>query len=136
MFWIDAPLWLLSLILMGLMTITNLLSVSSFGEFEFWFAGIKVGAIVGFIVLAGLYVFGLWPDRSMNFSNLSAHGGLRPYSPGSILSAIVVVIFSMVGAEVAVMEANVNGMSTRAVDDLVTALGVDSGIGVRSRCCC
>jgi GABA permease len=52
-YWFEAPLWLLSLILMILMTATNLFSVSSFGEFEFWFAGIKVAAIVPRIWLAG-----------------------------------------------------------------------------------
>ena len=57
-YWIDAPLWLLSLVLMVLMTATNLFSVSSFGEFEFWFAGIKVAAIIVFIVLGTLYVLG------------------------------------------------------------------------------
>ena len=57
-YWFDAPLWLLSLVLMILMTATNLFSVSSFGEFEFWFAGIKVVAIVAFIVLGSLYVLG------------------------------------------------------------------------------
>src|SRR4029079_5533373 len=51
-YWIDAPLWLLSLILMVLMTATNLFSVRSFGEFEFWFAGIKVAAIIVFIGIA------------------------------------------------------------------------------------
>ena len=50
------PLWLISLILMTLMTATNLFSVSSFGEFEFWFAGIKVAAICAFLVIGGLFV--------------------------------------------------------------------------------
>src|SRR5918912_2305341 len=45
-YWIDAPLWLMSLLLMTLMTATNLFSVSSFGEFEFWFAGSKVDDII------------------------------------------------------------------------------------------
>src|SRR3954469_18797541 len=44
------PLWLMSLILMSLLTATNLVSVSNYGEFEFWFASIKVAAIVVFIV--------------------------------------------------------------------------------------
>src|SRR4051795_6600164 len=44
-YWFDAPLWLLSLGLMLLMTATNLFSVSSFGELEFWFAGIKGAAM-------------------------------------------------------------------------------------------
>jgi GABA permease len=105
-FWIpDVPLWLLSLVLMTLMTLTNLFSVSSFGEFEFWFAGIKVAAIVVFLVLGGLYVFGLWPNKQMDFSNLTANGGFFPLGPGAIFSAIVVVIFSMVGAEIATIAA-------------------------------
>lgn len=104
-YWIDAPLWLISLILMTLMTLTNLFSVSSFGEFEFWFAGIKVAAIVIFLVLGALFVLGLWPGRTMDFSNLTANGGFLPNGVGAVFSAIVVVIFSMVGAEVATIAA-------------------------------
>src|SRR5215210_8513202 len=44
------PPWLISLILILLLTATNLYSVGSYGEFEFWFAGIKVAAIIIFIV--------------------------------------------------------------------------------------
>src|SRR5207248_11008122 len=36
----DVPLWIMSLGLLLLMTATNLYSVSSYGEFEYWFAGI------------------------------------------------------------------------------------------------
>ncbi|GAA5140279.1 amino acid permease [Pseudonocardia adelaidensis] len=105
-FWIPgAPLWLLSLILMTLMTATNLFSVSSFGEFEFWFAGIKVAAIVVFLFLGTLFVLGLWPNKGMDFSNLTAHGGFFPHGVGAIFAAIVVVIFSMVGAEIATIAA-------------------------------
>ena len=104
-YWIDAPLWLMSLILMSLMTVTNLFSVSSFGEFEFWFAGIKVAAIVIFLALGTLFVLGAWPGRSMDFSNLTAIDGFFPLGVGAIFSAIVVVIFSMVGAEVATIAA-------------------------------
>lgn len=105
-FWVPGvPLWVLSLALMALMTITNLFSVGSFGEFEFWFAGIKVAAIIVFIVLAGCFVLGLWPNKSMDFSNLTSHGGFLPLGPGAIFAAIVVVIFSMTGAEVATIAA-------------------------------
>ena len=50
--WVDLPLWLMALGLMALLTGINLTSVKSFGEFEFWFAGIKVVAIVAFILIA------------------------------------------------------------------------------------
>jgi GABA permease len=104
-YWISAPLWLISLILMTLMTLTNLFSVSSFGEFEFWFAGIKVAAIIVFIALGSLFVLGAWPNKSVDFSNLTRHDGFFPLGIGAIFSAIVVVIFSMVGAEVATIAA-------------------------------
>jgi GABA permease len=105
-YWLPSvPLWLMSLILMTLMTATNLFSVSSFGEFEFWFAGIKVAAIVVFLVLGGLFVLGAWPGKSLDFSNLTVHDGFFPLGVGAIFSAIVVVIFSMVGAEVATIAA-------------------------------
>jgi GABA permease len=105
-FWFPGvPLWLFSLLLMSLMTVTNLFSVSSFGEFEFWFAGIKVVAIVLFLVLGGLFVFGAWPNKDLDFSNLTAHGGFFPMGSGAIFAAIVVVIFSMTGAEIATIAA-------------------------------
>jgi GABA permease len=114
-YWFSAPLWLLSLILMALMTITNLISVSSFGEFEFWFAGIKVFTILVFIALGLLYALGIWPHKSLDFSNLSAHGGFFPMGVGAIFSAIVVVIFSMVGAEIATIAAAESPDPERAV---------------------
>src|SRR6202012_1063351 len=100
-YWFHAPLWLLSLILMVLMTATNLFSVSSYGEFEFWFAGIKVVSILVFLLLGSMYAFGLWPHRHADFSNLHAHGGFFPNGLQGAVAAIVTVIFSMVGAEIA-----------------------------------
>lgn len=100
-YWFDAPLWMLSLALMVLMTATNLFSVRSFGEFEYWFAGIKVVTIVLFLGLGTLFVTGLLPGSSLDFSNLTAHGGFLPMGSGVLFSGIVVVIFSMVGAEIA-----------------------------------
>jgi GABA permease len=114
-YWIDIPLWFCSLILMILMTATNLFSVSSFGEFEFWFAGIKVAAIVAFIALGGLFVFGLWPDKSMDFSNLWTHGGFFPLGVTAVTVGVVTVIFSMVGAEIATIAAAESSDPERAV---------------------
>ena len=104
-YWIDAPLWLLSLGLMVLMTGTNLVSVSSYGEFEYWFASIKVAAIVVFLVLGALFVLGLWPGQDLDLSNLTNQGGFLPHGVGAIFSSIVVVVFSMVGAEIATVAA-------------------------------
>jgi GABA permease len=125
-YWVDVPLWLLSLVLMLLMTGTNLFSVSSFGEFEYWFAGIKVGAIVLFLALGSFFVLGFWPGHAMDFSNLWAHGGFFPLGPEAIFSSIVVVIFSMVGAEVATIAAaesdNPERAVTRAMNSVILRL--------------
>jgi GABA permease len=113
--WIELPLWLLALVLMLLMTITNLFSVKSYGEFEYWFAGIKVLTICVFLVLGTLFVLGLWPNKDLDFSNFTAHGGFFPNGVGAIFSGVVVVIFSMVGAEIATIAAAESSDPERAV---------------------
>ena len=114
-YWIDVPLWLSALVLMILMTATNLFSVSSFGEFEFWFAGIKVAAIIAFIGLGACFVLGLWPNKSLDFSNLTSHDGFFPFGVMAISVGVVTVIFSMVGAEIATIAAAESSDPERAV---------------------
>jgi GABA permease len=114
-YWIDVPLWLCALVFMVLMTATNLFSVKSYGEFEFWFAGIKVAAIVVFIAIGACFVFGLWPDKSADFSNLWDHGGFMPMGFGVITVGIVTVIFSMVGPEIATIAAAESSDPEKAV---------------------
>ncbi|GAA2151388.1 hypothetical protein GCM10009844_33470 [Nocardioides koreensis] len=114
-FWVDAPLWVLSLVLMVLMTATNLFSVGSYGEFEYWFAGIKVFAIIAFLTLGTLFVVGLWPGQSFDVSNMTSHGGFLPHGFGAIFSSIVVVVFSMVGAEIATVAAAESSDPKRAI---------------------
>jgi GABA permease len=105
-FWVPGiPLWALSLILMTLMTATNLFSVKSYGEFEYWFAGIKVFAIIVFLVLGTAFVVGIFGGQGPQFHNLVDHGGFFPRGVGAIFSSVVVVIFSMVGAEIATIAA-------------------------------
>jgi GABA permease len=114
-YWIQIPLWLCALILMSLMTATNLFSVSSFGEFEYWFAGVKVAAICLFIGVGSCYVLGLWPHKSPDFSNLWSHGGFLPKGFGAITVGIVTVIFSMVGPEIATIAAAESADPEKAV---------------------
>ncbi len=114
-YWINAPLWLLSLVLMVAMTATNLFSVAVFGEFEFWFAGIKVAAIIVFLALGSLFVLGFWPKRSFDFSNLTAHGGFFPHGVGTVFGSVSVVIAALVGAEVATIAAAETANPERAV---------------------
>jgi GABA permease len=99
------PPWLIALALILLLTATNLYSVGSYGEFEFWFASIKVAAIILFIVLAILFLIGLFPTNSPGFSNLYAKGGFFPHGGLAMFSGIVTVIFAFVGAEIVTIAA-------------------------------
>jgi GABA permease len=105
-FWLpDEPAWLISLALMLLLTLTNLISVRSFGEFEFWFASIKVAAIVLFLMLAGLFVLGLWPGVGPSVANLTAHGGFAPNGVLPILTGAVAATGFYFGAEIVTVAA-------------------------------
>lgn len=128
--WPDVSLWLTSLILLIAMTATNLVSVKAFGEFEFWFASIKVGAIITFLIIGGAYVAGLWPGQfgQSHFSNLTAHGGLFPNGSWAITAAMVTVIFSMVGAEIATIAAaeseNPEKAVAKAANSVIWRIGI------------
>ncbi len=50
-------------------------------------------------------MIGLWPDQGFDVSNLTDHGGFLPNGVGAIFSSIVVIVFSMVGAEIATVAA-------------------------------
>jgi GABA permease len=109
------PPWLISLFLILLLTATNLYSVGSYGEFEFWFAGIKVAAIIIFITLAILFVIGLLPGGGMGLSNLYAHGGFFPNGGLVMFSGVVTVIFAFVGAEIVTIAAAESNEPERGV---------------------
>lgn len=117
--WIPAvPQWGWALIVMIVLTATNLVSVGSYGEFEFWFAGIKVVAIGAFIVVGLLAVFGVLPGvhtDQAGFSNLTGHGGFLPNGPGAILTGVLLVVFSFMGSEIATLAAGESEDPQRAV---------------------
>ena len=82
------------------MTGTNLRSVRAYGEFEFWFASVKVGAIVVFLVVGTLYVAGLWFVAGPHLSNITAHGGFAPRGILPIFTGAVAATGFYFGAEI------------------------------------
>jgi GABA permease len=117
--WVPAvPQWGWALIVMVVLTATNLVSVGSYGEFEFWFAGIKVVAIGAFVVIGLLAVFGVLPGAhtdQASFGNLTGHGGFLPHGPGAILTGVLLVVFSFMGSEIATLAAGESEDPQRAV---------------------
>ncbi len=105
-FWMpEWSTWVVSLVLLMLLTLTNLFSVKSFGEFEFWFASIKVAAIVVFLFVGSIYVLGLWPGVGTHFDNLTAHGGFMPKGIVPVLTAAVAATGFYFGAEIVTIAA-------------------------------
>jgi len=107
-FWLPGvPAWSISLVLIVLLTLINLVSVKSFGEFEFWFASIKVAAIVVFLFLAGLYALGMWPGASASASlaKLTGHGGFAPNGIMPVLTGAVAATGFYFGAEIVTIAA-------------------------------
>ena len=99
-------IWVLSLIITLVLTATNLASVKNYGEFEFWLALVKVLAIVGFIALGACAIFGLLPDAPVSgVSRLWDNGGFMPNGFGAVISAMLITMFSFLGAEVVTIAA-------------------------------
>lgn len=104
--WFPAlPAWAASLTLLAIFVGSNLISVRTFGEVEFWLASIKVLAILVFLGAGTLYALGLWPNSVNTVANLWSHGGFAPNGYGIALTGVALVIFSYFGTEIAVMAA-------------------------------
>ncbi len=109
-------------ILMVLMTGVNLLSARSFGEFEFWFSSIKVGAILAFVLVAAAYAFGFTSPDGNTLNNLVAHGGFAPMGWVAVLAAVTTVIFSMMGAEIVTIAAAESTEPAKAVARMTSSV--------------
>lgn len=95
----ELPTWVSALGFFVLVNLLSLLNVKAFGELEFWFAVIKVAAVVGMIVF-GLYLLiggGAGPEAGV--SNLWRHGGFFPNGVGGLAMAMAVIMFSFGGLE-------------------------------------
>ncbi|MDR4950439.1 amino acid permease [Neobacillus cucumis] len=110
------PSWSVSLALTVLLTLTNLYSVKSYGEFEYWFSLIKVVGIVLFLILGGAIIFGLIPGvHSPGTSNLLHRGGFIPNGFSSIFVGIALVMFSFMGSEIVAIAAGETAYPEKAI---------------------
>ena len=79
---------------------TNLAAVKNFGEFEFWFAALKVIAITLFLVLGLLAIFGVLPDTDApGLSNLTGDGGFLPKGMDGFIIGLLASVFAYGGLE-------------------------------------
>ena len=100
-FWFpQIPAWIwVCVVSLGLVTL-NALQVSNFGEFEYWFALIKVVAIIIFIAVGFALITGLGPWPAVGLANLRRHGGFLPHGWRGVWLALTLAITSYMGVEV------------------------------------
>ncbi|HEY4772926.1 MAG TPA: amino acid permease [Steroidobacteraceae bacterium] len=96
----DTPVWLWSLSFALLLVFFNSRSVNYFGAIEYWFASIKVVAIIAFIIIGAAAILGIGM-RPVGFHNLTGlPGGFMPMGFGGVWMAVIVGVLSFFGIEV------------------------------------
>ena len=99
-YWLpDLPQWISALVCLVIITLINLVTVSAYGEVEFWMALIKIAAIIFMIILGAYLIFTDARPFPDNFSNLWANGGFCPNGVWGMMISIVPVMFSFGGIE-------------------------------------
>ncbi|SJL84381.1 amino acid permease [Vibrio palustris] len=94
----DIPTWVSALAFFLLINAVNLTTVKLFGELEFWFALIKIVAIVGMIVY-GAYILVMDDTGTSTVSNLWQNGGFFPEGIHGLTMAMAAIMFSFGGLE-------------------------------------
>lgn len=114
--WPVLPVWALTLIFMVVFTAINLTSVKNYGEFEFWFALLKVTAIVLFLAFGAALLLGWIPGTpSPGLGNLVSQGGFAPHGMAGIATALFVVAFAFGGTEIVAVAAAETADPARSV---------------------
>ena len=105
-FWFpQVPQWLwVATASLGLVAV-NALQVGRFGEFEYWFALIKVIAIIVFIVIGLALIVGIGPRPALGFANLLGHGPFLPFRFKGVWLALTLALTSYMGLEVTAVTA-------------------------------
>ncbi|GAB1530339.1 MULTISPECIES: amino acid permease [Brevibacillus] len=101
-FWFpEIPQWMPGLIALVILLIMNLATVKLFGEMEFWFALVKVIAILA-LIFVGIFMIikGFSTNAgASSFTNLWSHGGMFPNGFNGFLLSFQMVVFAFVGIE-------------------------------------
>ena len=98
--WPSVPQWIWVVAVSAALIGINGFQVGNFGEFEYWFALIKVVAIIAFIVIGLLLITGVGPWPAVGFGNLTQNGGFLPHGWKGVWLALTLAITSYMGVEV------------------------------------
>lgn len=99
-FWYpEIPTWASAAAFFVIINAINLTNVKVFGEMEFWFAIIKVVAVIGMILFGGWLLFSGNAGPQASVSNLWAQGGFLPHGMTGLVMMMAIIMFSFGGLE-------------------------------------
>ncbi|APT88631.1 amino acid transporter [Corynebacterium frankenforstense DSM 45800] len=103
--WFGVPPWIPALVCVTFFAVVNLARVRGFGEFEFWFAFIKVAVIVGFLIIGVALIFGLLPGHTFVGTEHFLGDGFMPNGWPGVAAGLLAVAFAFGGIEIVTIAA-------------------------------
>jgi AAT family amino acid transporter len=105
-FWFpNVPQWVWVVLVSAALVALNAMQVNRLGEFEYWFAMIKVAAIVAFIVVGLSLILGVGSRHAIGLSNLTQHGGFLPAGWKGVWLSLTITVTSYMGVEIVAVTA-------------------------------
>src|SRR5215813_3924114 len=100
-FWFpNVPQWIWVVLVSAALVALNSMQVNRLGEFEYWFAMIKVAAIVTFIIVGLALIFGIGARHAIGLANLTQHGGFLPGGWKGVWFSLTITVTSYMGVEI------------------------------------
>ena len=103
--WFDIAPWIPALIAVAFFAVVNFAAVGGFGEFEFWFAIIKVGVIVAFLVIGVLMALGILPGMDVSLAGTNFTDNFLPNGMPGFAAGLLAVAFAFGGIELVTIAA-------------------------------
>jgi AAT family amino acid transporter len=94
------PQWIWVVLVSAALVALNSMQVNRLGEFEYWFAMIKVAAIVSFIIVGLGLIFGIGTGHPLGLANLTRHGGFLPNGWKGVWLSLTITVTSYMGVEI------------------------------------
>ena len=100
-FWLpNIPQWIWVVLISAALVALNSMQVNRLGEFEYWFAMIKVVAIIAFIIVGMSLILGIGSRTAIGLSNLTQHGGFLPAGWKGVWLSLTITVTSYMGVEI------------------------------------
>jgi amino acid transporter, AAT family len=100
-YWLpNVPQWIWVVLVSATLVTLNSMQVNRLGEFEYWFAMIKVAAIVAFIIVGLGLICGVGSQHAIGLTNLTQHGGFFPSGWKGVWLSLTITVTSYMGVEI------------------------------------